>query len=141
MSFARTEFPESASLIEAFESGSHPELTHADHLQVTWHYLQRDGITRVLRDLPPKLLRYAWSKGHAEHYHETITFAFVCLINERLANDDDGELDWPSFAKKNADLFDRDFLLRYYDTTTLGSQEARRVFVLPRPQQPTDAPA
>ena len=67
-------------------------------------------------------------------YHETITWAYVLLVNERRAPA--GEEDWPAFAARNPDLLAwRPSLLetKYYREETLWSERARRVV---RPARP-----
>jgi len=62
--------------------------------------------------------------------HETITVAFLALINERIALG--GDHGWESFAAANPDLFGRNSLAPFYAPEELASPEARRVFLLPR---------
>ena len=116
-------------LAAALEDCTLPELDHPDHVRVTWHYLRRDGLAAVLRELPERLRRYAASKGAPEYYHETITFAFVCLIHERLAQAEG--LEWEAFAAAHPELFERGLLERYYRREVLESDFARRTFVWP----------
>ena len=74
-----------------------------------------------------------------EKYHETVTFAFVVLVNERLERTG-RDTDWPTFCARNPDLFayPSPLLDRLYRQETLGSAFARRVFVLPDAVPPHD---
>ena len=65
-------------------------------------------------------------------YHETITYAFIFLINERIERD--GRTDsWEAFVARNTDLLTRGkaVLEAYYRTETLDSDLARKVFLMP----------
>ena len=50
------------------------------------------------------LRAFATAQGKPDLYHETITTAYVLLINERL-DDRARELSWNDFAALNPDLF------------------------------------
>ena len=116
-------------LLENFENCSHPELTHEEHVQLGYLYLRDAPLTTVLVEFPDKLRRYAESKGAHDLYHETITWAFLTLINERLHTGPNES--WSAFAAANPDLFERGVLERYYSKDRLDSPLARRVFLLP----------
>jgi hypothetical protein len=79
------------------------------------------------------LKRFAAFNGHPGLYHETITWAFLFLIHERMADGEESET-WEAFAARNQDLltWKPSALDRYYDPETLQSERARRLFVLPR---------
>ena len=65
-------------------------------------------------------------------YHETITWAYLLLVHERMQRD--GALcEWESFCEANRDLFawKPSILERYYRPETLNSELARSVFILP----------
>jgi hypothetical protein len=124
-----------SSLLEAFEACTLPAsaLSHREHVRVAWLCLAsgapfEEGAARFCRGLR----RYVTSLGKADRYHETITWAFLALVNERqhACRATAFEL----FARENPDLFvgDPSPLLRFYDRETLESERARRVFVLPR---------
>jgi hypothetical protein len=69
--------------------------------------------------------------GNPDAYHETITLAFLALIGERRAGG--GFNDYDGFAAANPDLLDKAVLSRWYGPHKLGSETARRFFVLPDP--------
>lgn len=119
------------ALVQALEDGTLAELDHAAHVRVAWHYVRRLGLPGALARLSEVLARYAASKGRPDAYHETITFAFASLIHERVRRDPDAP--WPRFAAACPELFERELLGRYYAPDVLGSDLARRVFVLPGP--------
>ena len=101
---------------------------HRNHVRLAWLYLKEAPLLDALTRFRTSLQRYAASLGAAAKYHETITFAFLFLIHERMQRTDATTFD--EFADANAELFDA-ILLRYYREETLGSELARRVFVWP----------
>jgi hypothetical protein len=117
-----------------FEAGVLPEqgFHHRDHVQLAWLYLRRFGALESLRRLSEGLARVAQARGRPQVYHETITWAYVLLIRERMARTEPVQ-DWQTFAQANADLLEgKDGILgRYYCKETLGSDLARRVFLFP----------
>ena len=72
------------------------------------------------------------AQGKPGLYHETITTAYLLLINERLDGAGRG-MAWDAFADRNPDLlsWQPSVLERYYHKETLNSDRARRTFVLP----------
>ena len=64
-------------------------------------------------------------------YHETITWAFLLIVAERLAREPAET--WDAFAADNADLlsWQPSILDRYYSKELLGSALARATFVMP----------
>jgi hypothetical protein len=121
-------------LIEAFEAGRPPEggFHHEQHVRVAWWYLRGLPLPEALGRFCERLKHFADTQGASGLYHETITVAFVLVINERL--DCHGrDRPWPAFAKANPDLLSwkPSILDRYYAAETLASPRARRVFVMP----------
>ena len=117
------------TLVEHFESCSHPELSHEEHVQLGYYYLKKQSLLQVLTELPNKLRRYAESKGAPNLYHETITWAFLTLINERLHTGPNAS--WEEFSKANPDLLESKVLAKYYPKEVIDSEVARSIFVLP----------
>jgi hypothetical protein len=121
-------------LVELFERGEAPAggFHHREHVRVAWWYLRRHALPDALGRFRDALQRFAMAQGKPDLYHETITTAFVLLINERL--DDGGrEAPWSAFAERNPDLLTwrPSVLDRYYCPETLASSRARRTFVFP----------
>ena len=75
--------------------------------------------------------------GRPEIYHETITVAFLALINERRARARNAG--WDEFKTNNSDLLDKRCLDRWYDADYLRSDLPRNAFCLqpPRIADPT----
>ena len=125
---------ENEELIEQFEAGTLASegFHHQDHDKVVWLYLCRYPVLETLVRFSAGLKRFASSHGKAGLYHETITWAYVFLIHERMERNG-REQSWKEFADANADLFDwKDSILKaYYDSETLRSELARKIFVFP----------
>ena len=121
-------------LIDAFEAGTEPPggFHHREHVRVAWYYLQHAAFADALVRFSNNLRRFAAARGKPGLYHETITTAYLLLINERL-DGDDRKLPWPAFAERHADLltWKPSALDRYYRPETLMSDRARRTFVMP----------
>ena len=121
-------------VLKAFEAGVEPPggFHHAQHVRVAWCYLCRYRVPEALERFRAGLRRFADAQGSPERYHETITTAYVLLIDERLRVQG-RELAWNVFASSNADLlsWNPSILDRYYRTATLRSDLARHTFVPP----------
>ncbi len=122
------------ALVKSFESGEAPPsgFHHREHVRVAWWYLRHHALPEALARFSAGLRRFAAANGKPDLYHETITTAYLLLINERL----DGtarSLTWDAFAERNPDLllWKPSLLDRYYHSETLKSERARRTFVLP----------
>ncbi len=124
-----------ATLLAAFESArmAPGDLRHAEHVRLAFLYLSRqadfgDAAVRFRRDLR----RFAAAHGAADRYHETLTWAYLALINERAHGS--------SFAsstellRRHPELLDQKagLLSRYYDVGAISrSARAKEIFVLP----------
>jgi len=101
---------------------------HRDHLRAAWAYLERMPFGTALDRMRSTLQRYARSQGSPDRYHETVTVAYMCLVQtHRELNPADR---WDDFVARNPELFVSGLLSSYYDRATLASPLARRVFVL-----------
>ena len=125
---------EDRRLLEGFETASLPEgaFRHREHVRVAWLYLRELPPAAALGRFSAGLKRFAAAKGKPGLYHETITWAYLVLIRERMERDGRGET-WSEFAMRNPDLltWKPSILDAYYKEETLKSDLARRVFVLP----------
>jgi len=101
---------------------------HRQHVRLAWLYLREQPLLDALPRFIASLKRYAESLGASGKYHETITYAFIFLIHERLVGCAATSFD--DFAAANEDLFGP-ILERYYRPETLASALARTIFVLP----------
>ena len=121
-------------LIERFENCTLPaeSFHHPDHVKVVWLYLRCNSVLKTLGRFSEGLKRLAIANGKPNLYHETITWAYVLLINERIRRSG-REQTWAEFVESNADLFDwkNSILKSYYRDDTLRSEVARNIFVFP----------
>ncbi|MFZ0687637.1 MAG: hypothetical protein WAM89_18995 [Terriglobales bacterium] len=121
-------------LIRQFEDGATSAETfhHADHVRLGFEYLCRYPVLETLRRFPEALQRFAAAQGKAQRYHETITWAYLFLIGERMVRAGRSQ-SWEEFAGGNPDLlrWKDGVLAALYRQDTLDSDLARRMFVLP----------
>ena len=119
--------------IEQFENCLYPAelFDHSQHVKLAWLYLRMYEPLEALAIFMQSLKRYATHLGKTNLYHETITWAYIFLIHERMAKGE--ETEWKDFAEHNADLLNwKDNILKnYYRDETLQSERARRLFVFP----------
>lgn len=120
--------------LAAFEDGTLPEecFHHRDHVRAAWLLLREERPAAALDRFSTALVRFASARGKAGLYHETITWAYLLLIRERMERGR-RDAEWEEFASANPDLlvWKPSVLDRYYTPETLGSDLARRVFLLP----------
>jgi hypothetical protein len=126
-------------LIQQFENGATRADTfhHADHVRLVFEYLCRYSVLEALQRFPDALKRFAAAQGKADRYHETITWAYLLLIHERIARSGRCQTchvqTWEEFADRNPDLFlwKGGVLTTLYRQETLDSDLARHIFILP----------
>jgi len=121
-------------LIAHFENGqvSADSFHHADHVKLAFAYLRVYPPLQALERFAAALREFAKVNGKENRYHETITWAYLLMIRERMARAGEPQ-DWQGFAEANADLLSwSDCILKhYYSDATLKSDLARSVFVFP----------
>lgn len=120
------------AFVAGFEAGTLSEFHHADHVRLAWLYLRRYPVLEALGRLVTGIRHFAQVKGSPDLYHETITWAYVLLIHERIERIG-REASWERFAEANPDLlvWKGGVLERCYRPETLGSDLAKRVFLWP----------
>lgn len=122
------------NLIAQFEAGTIPAATfhHAEHVRLAFEYLCRYSALEALERFSNGLKRFAAAQGKPRLYHETITWAYLLLIRERMARAARDQT-WPDFAQENPDLLQwkGGILTTLYRQETLDSDLARHTFVLP----------
>jgi hypothetical protein len=137
-----------SEFLDAFESAALPPgaFRHRDHVRAAWLCLRHAPTPAAgLERFVSGLRRFAAAAGKPGLYHETITWAFLLIIRERMAGGprDEG---FDAFAERNPDVlaWKPSLLDRYYRAETLRSDLARAVFLLPdrlAPQDASGAPA
>lgn len=117
--------------VDAFERCDVQNFHHRDHVRLAWIYLRDQPPLDALARFTTSLKRFATAKGSPRLYHETITWAYLLLIHERM--DRTPSEDFETFAAANADLitWKPSILDHYYDRETLDSELARRMFLMP----------
>lgn len=119
--------------LESFEAGTIDveAFDHEGHVYVGWLYLERYSLLEAIERYSGALKRLTAKLGIPGKYHETITWFFLVLINERRAGA--GDRGWFSFRRENRDLCLEagKTLQRYYSRDLLASELAKSSFVLP----------
>ena len=119
-------------LVEAFERCTLPnhQFRHADHVHRV-DLSPQPPLARSVERFTAALKRFAAHHDNPGLYHETITWAYVALIHERIERRP--APDWEEFSHLNPDLLTwrPSILERYYRPETLASDLARKIFVLP----------
>jgi hypothetical protein len=121
------------ALVSEFEQGRAPgDFHHTDHVRVAFAYVSRFPFLEAVERFSAALKRFAVSKGKPNLYHETITWAYLFLIRERIARSGPTQ-SWEEFAERNPDLliWKGGVLATLYRPDTLDSDLARHTFVLP----------
>jgi|ERR1035438_334772 hypothetical protein len=122
------------TLIEQFEAGTTAaeSFHHADHVRLAFEYLCRSSVLEALPRFSDALQRFASAQGKAQRYHETVTWAYIFLIRERMVRAG-GAQTWDEFSRRNPDLlvWKGGVLASLYRPETLESELARQTFVLP----------
>lgn len=120
--------------VESFETCrlKGEDFHHREHVRLAWLYLRRHALLEALVKFSEGLKNFAAAKGKAGLYHETITWSYIFLINERMARQSTLQT-WEEFAAANLDLLDwkENILQTYYREETLRSEMAKRMFIFP----------
>ncbi len=105
---------------------------HAHHVRAAFLYLGRYPALEALQRFSASLVRFATAHGKPDLYHETITWAYLFLIRERMARAGYPQ-SWEEFAAANLDLmtWNDTLLKKYYRDETLASELAKRTFLFP----------
>lgn len=124
---------ENRRLIYEFEQGRAPgAFHHAHHVRVAFAYASEFPMSEALAKFSAALERFALARGKPNLYHETITWAYLLLIGERVARAGKTQ-SWEEFSEQNRDLlrWKGGILERYYTKAALDSDLARRTFIFP----------
>jgi len=107
------------------------EFGHYAHVRAGYLYLKKSDFAEALDRIRRSIRAYAAHHGKADQYHETVTVAYLALIQQCVFERGDGG-GWATFAQSNPELFNPELLGQFYDRDVLESKMARRVFLLPR---------
>lgn len=119
--------------LRALESCELPEqeFGHAAHVRAAYLYLQRGDFASALERIRRSIRAYATHLGKPDRYHETITVAYIALIQQHMCERGDSG-GWAAFARDNPELLDKSLLQQFYLAEQLNSDTARKIFLLPR---------
>jgi hypothetical protein len=119
--------------LRALESCTLPErqFGHAAHVRAAYLYLRQADFVGALDRMRRAIRNYATHHGKPDRYHETMTVAYLALIQQHMCErgPSDG---WESFTCDNAELLDRNLLTQFYSREQIESAMARKIFLLPR---------
>jgi hypothetical protein len=107
------------------------EFGHAAHVRAAYLYLQDGDFAAALERIRRAIRTYATHLGKPDRYHETITVAYLALIQQHICERGNGG-GWPAFARDNPELLQKSLLTQFYPPDQLDSDLARKVFLLPR---------
>ena len=121
-------------LIAAVDSRSLPlsAFTHSEHVHLAWSCLRRWPLLPAMREFRRMLIAFATHYGKPNLYHETVTFAYLLLVHERMARTPH-LTNWPAFSSEHPDLLSwhNGPFFDLYSAEILKDPSARAHFVLP----------
>lgn len=126
-----------AAFIKAFEALNLDvaQFNHAAHVRLGWAYLNTCSMPEAIARFNGGLRAATIALGQEKKYHETISWFYMLLINERMALGKESlePGDWYAFKAANPDLFSHKGgpVFEYYTKATITSDIARTSFVLP----------
>lgn len=122
-------------IVSAFENGTldPARFNHRLHLSLAWTYLQRDGFPEGALHFRRHLKAYVAAVGAQGKYHETITWAYLVLLNEEMSLRSAPGESFDTMIQRRPDLLDHrnGAIARSYSKAQLDVPDARRVFLLP----------
>jgi hypothetical protein len=123
-----------ADLVAAFESLAIPpsDFTHREHVRLAFAMLNGADFGEAAVRYRRTLRRFAIAAGAAGKYHETLTWAYLAVVHERM-HEHPCATSFELLARFPELLDHRTALAGYYDVAAItASPIARRVFVLPK---------
>ena len=108
------------------------DFRHREHVRLAYAMLDGADFGEAAVRYRRALHRFAIAAGVPSNYHETLTWAYLGLVHERMR--ERPSTDSRDFLGRNADLLDHTdgALARVYDVAAItASPLARSVFVLP----------
>src|SRR5262245_33355940 len=122
---------EMTAFVRSFENCTWPraEWTHSRHIVMALWYLRvhtREEATRLIRE---GIQRYNLSQGNQTGYHETITLAWIAVIECFLREQSRHEPISALVRRLLDECGDKDYLLRFYSKERLFSEDARHRWV------------
>ncbi|MEL6575547.1 MAG: hypothetical protein AAFQ81_06605 [Pseudomonadota bacterium] len=102
---------------------------HAEHVYVAHALLAKHDFIDATALYAKGIRAIAAKAGALEKFSLTITYAFMSVIAERMADGD--REDAEAFAAANPDIMSKHLLSAWYAPERLHSRLARQVFLLP----------
>jgi hypothetical protein len=123
--------------LRALESCELPEqeFGHTAHVRAAYLYLRGEYFAAALERTCRAIRAYAAHLGRPDKYHETMTVAYVALIQQHMSERGQSG-GWTAFARDNPELLNKSLLKEYYPAEQLNSAAARKIFLLPRATSP-----
>ena len=118
--------------VASMEDCSYPkeQFKHGDHIRLAWIYLRRYGLQQSEQRIATTIRRFAISLGHEEKFHQTITLAWLLLVNAAYAATPE-IASFDEFLANHAWLLSRGALAPFYSQNCLSSGAARHGWVEP----------
>jgi hypothetical protein len=114
------------------EACSYPgeQFKHGDHIRLAWIYLRRYGAEAAAARVTTTIRQFARGLGQEQKYHETMTRAWLRLV-EAAHRATPEESSFDEFLAKHPWLLDRRALNPFYTAECLSSDLARQHAVEP----------
>lgn len=121
-----------ADFLAAVEAATWPGevFRHREHVRLAWLCLRERGFDAGLERVRGLIQRYAAALGATGKYHETLTRAWVELVQSALESTP-AAASFDAFLAERPELRDAKLLERYYRKETLDSATARAGWVAP----------
>lgn len=103
---------------------------HREHLRLTFILLRRYGFDEARVRISDAIRRYALHNGAPQKYHETITIAWLRIVQDAMANVPDGA-SFEDMLTAFPGLLNKGTLLEHYSSELLATDGARVAFVEP----------
>lgn len=103
-------------------------LGHAAHLGTAHAALRRWEFFEAAYRYAAAIRATAATAGAPDKFNATVTLAFICLVAERIGDEDSA-----TFVAQNPDLGAEALAKAGYDAPRLADPKARRIGLLPRP--------
>lgn len=96
---------------------------HREHVHLTWLAVRRYGVTEAISLVSNGIQQTARYAGAPRKYNATVSRAWVELVGHHA--EDEGDVDFDTFAARNPALLDKRLLTRFYHPATLATVESR----------------
>ena len=102
---------------------------HAQHVRVAFDLLKTYDFIDAAATYAKGIRAIATNAGAPQKFNLTITYAFMSLIAERMAEVPD--IGFDDFVLRFPEVMSKDLLRRWYAEDRLASDDARHIFLLP----------